>query len=426
MENRAEELNIVIAKKDEEIISIKEKISIYEKEILDIEKTQIENSQIITNLTTSLNEKESLIKEKDILLATIINNLNLLKESHSNSKSEIISLTEQNHNLKEELEQYRNSLSSRNAKIIEVEVLKEELTKVNKEKIEIKEELINLQLKLDDVTNTTKTTIQHLEERIQEYESQLVEKDHELEEFKNLNSRLINQIEEIKSQTQSVSARVDSQSLHDPNIKSLRDEFDEDELRNIMYQVETLKEMIREKDEQIDKITQENDNYKSEIEKILKLNDEGESRSKMSGNLSSLGPINNNNEEFDIKKIQDKLDKYKKIIENYKHNNESALQQMSLLKAEIKNYKNKFNDLQNYDGRIKDYEEFKGDVMKLLGEFKPKKKEYEDIVKRLKEHLTIEIVSHRESSSSVVSSNTAQGNAGDKKKGFLGFFKKGK
>lgn len=132
-----------------------------------------------------------------------------------------------------------------------------------------------------------------------------------------------------------------------------------------------------------------------------------ESRSKFSVNVSSLG--HNTNEDTDAKRNSEKVEKYKKTIENYKQNHDLLMQQMSLLKGEIKNYKQKYEDLLNFGGRIGDYQEFKSAVMKILETFKPKKKEQEEIVKKIKDHLSIETQLHEDPSL-----------GSEKKKGFFG------
>lgn len=87
---------------------------------------------------------------------------------------------------------------------------------------------------------------------------------------------------------------------------------------------------------------------------------------------------------------------------------------MSILKAEIKNNKQTINDMVSFEGKIANYEEFKKDIAKILENYKPKKKEYEEIVKRLKDHITIE---------NEVNDNISV--TSDKKKtGFFGMFKK--
>lgn len=93
---------------------------------------------------------------------------------------------------------------------------------------------------------------------------------------------------------------------------------------------------------------------------------------------------------------------------------------MSMLKAEIKITKQKLDELMNYGGRIANYEEFKNLVIKVLDNFKPKKKDLEEAAKKLRESLlsTNEPIEEVKDTASVIGSVSS----GDKKKGFLGMF----
>ncbi len=90
---------------------------------------------------------------------------------------------------------------------------------------------------------------------------------------------------------------------------------------------------------------------------------------------------------------------------------------MTVLKGEIRNYKIKFDDISNYNGRITDYEEFRNLVMKILNDYKPKKKEQEEVVKKLRDHLAVTI----DKNADAVSTNSEK-----KKGGFFGIFSKKK
>jgi hypothetical protein len=129
-------------------------------------------------------------------------------------------------------------------------------------------------------------------------------------------------------------------------------------------------------------------------------------------NVSSLGGIIG--DEVDAKKVQEKIERYKKSNENYKQNNELLTQQLSLLKAEIKNYKKKLEEVMSYEGRINEYEEFKSLVGKVLDSFKPKKKEQEEIVKKIKDHINLSNVLPGGKDPDNVSVTS------EKKKGFFG------
>lgn len=102
---------------------------------------------------------------------------------------------------------------------------------------------------------------------------------------------------------------------------------------------------------------------------------------------------------------------------NYKQNNDLLMQQLSLLKGEIKNYKQKLDDLENFNGRISNYDDFKSNILKILSEYKPKKREQEETVKKLKDHFAG--ISDEQSDGNLTANSTT-----DKKKGFLSMFSK--
>lgn len=106
-----------------------------------------------------------------------------------------------------------------------------------------------------------------------------------------------------------------------------------------------------------------------------------------------------------------------------KQNNDLLITQMSVLKDEIKSQKLKNEQLLSFDGRIKDYEEFKDLFRQVSDNYKPKKKEQEDALKKLKEHLLINM--NNEGTINLLTDNSSV-NPEKKKGGLLGFFSKKK
>lgn len=130
-----------------------------------------------------------------------------------------------------------------------------------------------------------------------------------------------------------------------------------------------------------------------------------------------------NIDENERQKIMERLEKYRKTIENYKQNQELLVSQMAILKAEIKNSKQHLEDIKNYNGRIANYEEFKGLVLKVLEDFRPKKKDLEEAVKRIKEQLVYENTNQYDQQDNVSVAGSVMSNATEKKKGgFMGMF----
>lgn len=135
--------------------------------------------------------------------------------------------------------------------------------------------------------------------------------------------------------------------------------------------------------------------------------------------VSSVG----NGEEIDFKKTNDKLDKYRKTIEHLKQDNELLSQQLSLLNGEIKNFKAKLEEIKTFDGRFTEYDEFKLSMLKILENYKPKKKEFEELAKKLKDHLNNVEVPLTQSDPNKTSQGNDTKNSDsnkEKKKGFFG------
>lgn len=100
------------------------------------------------------------------------------------------------------------------------------------------------------------------------------------------------------------------------------------------------------------------------------------------------------------------------------------MSQLTLLKDEIKQQKAKNEFLLNFDGRIKDYDEFKNLFSCSTENYKPKKKEQEEALKKLKEHLAINL-NVIGGTSQLLTDNSSVINE-KKKSGLLGFFSKKK
>lgn len=97
--------------------------------------------------------------------------------------------------------------------------------------------------------------------------------------------------------------------------------------------------------------------------------------------------------------------------------------QLNFLKEEIKSQKAQKEELLNFEGRIKNYEEFKNLFTVSTENYKPKKKEQEDALKKLKDHLSINL---NELGTSQLLTDNSSVNQEKKKGGLLGFFSKKK
>ncbi len=96
---------------------------------------------------------------------------------------------------------------------------------------------------------------------------------------------------------------------------------------------------------------------------------------------------------------------------------------MSLLKDEIKSQKALNEELLNFEGRIKDYNDFKNLFSISTESYKPKKREQEEALKKIKNHLGINL---NDIGTSHLLTDNSSVNQDKKKGGLLGFFSKKK
>ena len=124
-------------------------------------------------------------------------------------------------------------------------------------------------------------------------------------------------------------------------------------------------------------------------------------------------------QETNEKKLKEKAERYRNAAKDYKQNNELLIEQLSILKEEIRSQKNQNTNLLNFEGRIKDYESFKNLFSISVENYKPKKKEQEESLKNIKEHLGYQ-------NSDLNADSLLVDNSEKKKGGLMGFFSKKK
>ena len=134
-----------------------------------------------------------------------------------------------------------------------------------------------------------------------------------------------------------------------------------------MFQINILKDLIIEKDNQIIKYEKElsaikNTDVKSDYEHEFKSKD----------NSINLSGDDNN--------LKEKIEICKKRLKQYKQETESMIHQVKfiiisqniLIKNELKNIQIKYNSLLTFEGKIQNYEEFRLTINKILENYKPK------------------------------------------------------
>jgi hypothetical protein len=151
-------------------------------------------------------------------------------------------------------------------------------------------------------------------------------KEKDIENYTKINDKLMEKINSYKTLSITENANIISTPIKSKTNHSIN-EFNEDlhdELQNYKFQVDNLKEILIEREEELKRISKENENFKLEIEKMLKTVEPGDNisvRSKLSGGSFILE---------DETKTREKLEKYKEVINNLKSDNQTLLSQVCI------------------------------------------------------------------------------------------------
>lgn len=151
-------------------------------------------------------------------------------------------------------------------------------------------------------------------------------KEKDIENYTKINDKLMEKINSYKTLSITENANTISTPIKSKTNHSIN-EFNEDlhdELQNYKFQVDNLKEILIEREEELKRISKENENFKVEIEKMLKTVEPGDNisvRSKLSGGSFILE---------DETKTREKLEKYKEVINNLKSDNQTLLSQVCM------------------------------------------------------------------------------------------------
>jgi chromosome segregation ATPase len=131
------------------------------------------------------------------------------------------------------------------------------------------------------------------------------------------------------------------------------------------FQIKTLKELIEAKENEFQSLIKENTKLKGEVAKAKTAGDaDNKSRSEFLSPRSELTALDD--------KTRERIEGYKKTIEAYKQDQNVFVQQMQMLKADIKTYKSKYDNILSYDGRIQNYNDLKAVFLDLIEKYKPK------------------------------------------------------
>jgi hypothetical protein len=101
------------------------------------------------------------------------------------------------------------------------------------------------------------------------------------------------------------------------------------------------------------------------------------------------------------------------------------MEQLNILKEDIRSQKNEYNNLLNFEGRIKDFDNFKKLFCLSIENYKPKNKDQEESLKKIKEHLGLgdfDKNKNNKKSDDDKIDNLLTDNSEKKKSGIMGFF----
>ena len=162
------------------------------------------------------------------------------------------------------------------------------------------------------------------------------------------------------------------------NIDKKQKEIEEnqkiiEEYKNSQNEMSILKNLIIEKDSLIKELTEKN----QQLESHKPIN-----KFKVVGNNDgrpSLGFEDGLSDE-------EKIEKMKIMIKEYKDEINVNKEQLNMLKEEIKNYKARLEDVKSFQGKIKNFNEFKKLFKSVLTWYKPFKKEQKEALKSLTEY----------------------------------------
>jgi hypothetical protein len=212
---------------------------------------------------------------------------------------------------------------------------------------------------------------EELKKEIQEKKLQIEQLENEINNIKIINNQIIQENNKLKEKIQ----------ILDNDAGHLAQED------RLSITLDNLREELKDKNLQIEKLIKENKNLKNNIKKNNNNNViiNGEDDKEINGLK--------NKDENDIRKTvnsmdlnyEDKINLYKSEIKQLKNINESDMIQIKTLKADIKEMKEKIKKMETFSGQLKNYDEFISLLSKALYDYYPKKKEQKEALTKLVE-----------------------------------------
>ena len=208
-----------------------------------------------------------------------------------------------------------------------------------------------------------------LKKEILEKNKKIEQLETDINNIKRINNQLIKEINELKGNYQ-------NQNIDNDIRQSAPEE-------RISITIDNLKEELKDKNLQIEKLIQENNNLKNNIKKNnnnnLIINDDDEKEIKNEINPFRTTTTLNNLGLSDAEKIKI----YKEQIKELKLLNDSDSIQIRTLKVDIKEMKEKIQKMETFSGQLKNFDEFISLLNKALLDYRPKKKEQKEALNKL-------------------------------------------
>ena len=149
----------------------------------------------------------------------------------------------------------------------------------------------------------------------------------------------------------------------------------------LMITIDNLKDELKDKNLQIDKLIEENNSLRSK--KISKIADEEEKEIDFNSIIKNENSQKRNTIGSSGLNDADKINYYKDQIKELKLTNDSDQIQIKALKEDIKDMKTKLKNFQTFSGQLKDFNEFLTILNQAMANYKPKKKEQKDALAKL-------------------------------------------
>ena len=153
--------------------------------------------------------------------------------------------------------------------------------------------------------------------------------------------------------------------------------------------LDNLKEELKDKNLQIEKLIQENNILKNTIKKSnnnILINDEDENDININTNKknSENNPFRTTLSNTGLSDAE-KIKIYKEQIKELKLLNESDTIQIKALKVDIKEMKDKIKKMETFSGQLKNFDEFISLLNQALFDYRPKKKDQKEALNKLVE-----------------------------------------